>query len=85
MQLYPTALLKLILPAVILLAAYYARTRFDSLGDDTWVIVANLPYLVCIVALFMAAVFNRSRLFLGAAGVIGVFLACAHVLAGQSR
>lgn len=73
MQLYPTALLKLILPAVILLAAYYARTRFPTLGDDTWVIVANLPYLVCIVALFMAAVFNRSRLFLGAAGVILFF------------
>lgn len=73
MQLYPTALLKLILPAVLLVAAYLARSRFGNLGEDTWVIVANLPYLVCIVASFMAAVFNRSRLLLGSLGVMGFY------------
>jgi diguanylate cyclase (GGDEF)-like protein len=73
MQLYPTALLKLILPAVLLVAAYLARTRFGNLGEDTWVIVANLPYLVCIVASCMAAVFNRSRLLLGSLGVFAFY------------
>lgn len=70
MQLYPTALLKLVLPALLLVAAYLARTRFADLGEDSWVIVANLPYLVCIAAAFMAALFNRSRLLLGCLGVI---------------
>jgi len=73
MQLYPTALLKLILPAVLVGAALYARPSFKQLGADTQVIVANLPYLVCIVAVIMAALFNRSRLLLGALSVAGFF------------
>jgi diguanylate cyclase (GGDEF)-like protein len=69
MQWYPAALWKLFLPAALIGAALLARTRVDALGSDYRVILDNLPYLLCAIALFMANQFNRCRLLLAAVGV----------------
>ena len=70
MRLYPAALLKLLLPAVLVGTAYWARDSIGQLGNEPRVIVNNLPYLVCIVAVFMAYQFNRCRLMLASFGLI---------------
>lgn len=69
MQLYPTALLRLVLPAVLVVAAYLARPYIDQLGSEPRILLANLPYLLCVVAVLMAYQFNRSRLMLASFGV----------------
>ena len=70
MRLYPAALLKLLLPAVLVGAAYWARDSVGQLGNEPRVIVNNLPYLLCIVAVFMAYQFNRCRFMLASCGLI---------------
>ena len=69
MQLYPKALLRLILPAVLVSAAYLARPYIDQLGSESRILLANLPYLLCVVAVLMAYQFNRCRLMLASFGV----------------
>ncbi len=69
MQLYPTALLKILLPAALISGAFVGRAYMDQLGSDSRVILDNLAYLFCLVAVVMAYQFNRSRLLLAAFGV----------------
>ncbi len=65
---YPAALIKLLLPAVLISTAFWARTHIGA-GSEAQVILNNLPYLICALAAFMAYQFNRSRLLLAACGV----------------
>jgi len=69
MQLYPAALLKTLLPATLISGAYFSRVYMDLLGSDSRVILGNLPYLFCLVAVLMAYQFNRCRLMLASFGV----------------
>jgi diguanylate cyclase (GGDEF)-like protein len=69
MQLYPAALLKILLPAALICAAYIGRAYVDLLGSDSRIILDNLPYLLCLVATLMAYQFNRCRLMLASFGV----------------
>jgi diguanylate cyclase (GGDEF)-like protein len=66
---YPAALIKMLVPAVLISAASWARTHTGTLGGDAQVILNILPYLICALAAFMAYQFNRSRLLLAACGV----------------
>jgi diguanylate cyclase (GGDEF)-like protein len=68
-RIYPAALIKLLLPAVLISAAFWARTHIGTLGSEGQVILNNLPYLICALAAVMAYQFNRSRLLLAACGV----------------
>ncbi len=72
MQFYLAALAKLVLPAVFICVALLSRSYIDNLGADARVILAYLPYLLCLVAVFMAYQFNRSRILFAALGA-GVF------------
>ena len=49
--------------------AYFGRGAMETVEDDAQVILANLPYLLCVLAALMAYQFNRSRFILAAAGV----------------
>lgn len=69
MQLYPAALLKVLPPASLICVAYFARAYVDLLGSDSRVILDNLTYLLCLVAVLMAYQFNRCRLMLASFGV----------------
>lgn len=69
MQLYPPALLRLIVPAALIATAYFSRTYIDTLGAESRVILENLPYLFCVVAVIMAYQFNRVRLMLASFAV----------------
>ena len=69
MRLYPSALFKLLLPTVLISAGYWARSYIDRLGSESQVILDSLPYLVCVVTVFMAYQFNRYRLILASFGV----------------
>ena len=73
MQFYPAAWLKLILPAVLISAAYWGRDSADSLGPEAQVLLAYLPYLLCLLSVVMAYQFNRCRLILAAIGVAGFY------------
>ncbi|NND68794.1 MAG: GGDEF domain-containing protein [Halioglobus sp.] len=72
MQWYPAALLKLLLPIALIVAAYLSRTRVEVLSPEFGVLIDNLPYLFCFIAVLMAYQFNRCRLMLAAFSV-GVF------------
>lgn len=73
MQFYPAAWLKLILPAVVIAVAYWGRDSADDLGREAQVLLAYLPYLLCVLAAAMAYQFNRGRLILAAVGVAGFY------------
>jgi len=73
MQLYPAALLKILLPATLISGAYFSRAYMDLLGSDSRVILDNLPYLFCLVAVLMAYQFNRCRLMLASFGVAAFY------------
>jgi len=73
MQLYPAALLKILLPATLISGAYLSRVYMDLLGSDSRVILGNLPYLFCLVAVLMAYQFNRCRLMLASFGVAAFY------------
>jgi hypothetical protein len=72
MRLYPSALLKILIPAALICAAYVGLQYIQLLDAESRVILQNLPYLFCLVAIIMANQFNRGRLLLAALG-IGVF------------
>ena len=69
MQWYPAALIKMILPVLLIGTAYIARPRVEALGIEARVIVDNLPYLFCLLAVLLAYQFNRVRLMLAAFSV----------------
>jgi diguanylate cyclase (GGDEF)-like protein len=69
MQLYPAAMLRILLPAALICGAYIGRAYMDLLGNDSRVIVDNLAYLFCLLAILMAYQFNRSRLMMASFGV----------------
>jgi diguanylate cyclase (GGDEF)-like protein len=69
MRLYPAALFKLLLPAALISAAFWARTHTGTLSGEAQIILNNLPYLICALAAVMAYQFRRSRLLLAACGV----------------
>ena len=69
MRLYPTALFKLLLPVLMISCAYWARSYMAQLEGESRVILLNLPYLICVVALFLAYQFNRCRLMLASCAV----------------
>ncbi len=69
---YPTALLKLSVPLALIVAAYFSRARAATLGPEFTVLIDNLPYLFCFIAVLMAYQFNRCRLML-AAFAVGAF------------
>lgn len=73
MQLYPAALLKILLPATLISAAYFSRVFTDALGSDSRIILDNLPYMLCLVAVLMAYQFNRCRLMLASFGVAAFY------------
>lgn len=73
MRFNPGVWIKLILPGVLVAAAYWGRGNLNSLPDDTRVIVANSPYLLCLLAALVAYQFNRSRFVLAALGVAGFY------------
>ena len=73
MQMYSRAPLRLFIPAVLVTAAYLSRPYVDDLGGDARVLLANLPYLLCVVAMFMAYQFNRCRLMLASVGVAAFY------------
>jgi diguanylate cyclase (GGDEF)-like protein len=73
MQLYPAALLKILLPVSLISGAYFSRVYMDLLGSDSRVILDNLPYLFCLVAVLMAYQFNRCRLMLASFGVAAFY------------
>ena len=80
MQLYPAALLKILLPATLISGAYFSRVYMDLLGSDSRVILDNLPYLFCLVAVLMAYQFNRCRLMLASFGVAAFYWSIQHFL-----
>lgn len=80
MQLYPAAILKILLPAAVISGAYIGRAYLDLLGSDSQVIVDNLAYLLCLVAILVAYQFNRSRIVLASFGVAIFYWAVQHYL-----
>jgi len=72
MQIYPAAMIRLLLPAVLIGLALWLRAFIDQLGAETRVLLAFMPYLLCAAALFLAYQFNRCRLLLATLG-LGVF------------
>lgn len=80
MQLYPAAILKILLPAAVISGAYIGRAYLDLLGSDSQVIVDNLAYLLCLVAILVAYQFNRSRIVLASFGVAVFYWAVQHYL-----
>lgn len=73
MRLYPTALFKLLLPVLMISCAYWARSTMAQLEGESRVILLNLPYLICVVALFLAYQFNRCRLMLASCAVAVIY------------
>lgn len=80
MQLYPAALLKLLPPTALIGGAYFGSAYVDLLGGDSLVILDNLAYLFCLVAVLMAYQFNRCRLMLAAFGVAVFYWAVQRYL-----
>jgi len=69
MQLYPAALFKVLPHGALISGAYFGLAYMDLLGRDSRVILDNLAYLFCLVAVVIAYQFNRSRLLLASFGV----------------
>ena len=69
MQVYPSALLQLLLPTVLIGAALWSRGYLDRFSGEMLLVISILPYFLCITALFLAYQFNRCRLMLAVLGV----------------
>lgn len=80
MRLYPAALLKILLPAAVISGAYIGRAYLDLLGSDSRVIVDNLAYLLCLIAILVAYQFNRSRIIMASFGVAAFYWVVQHYL-----
>ena len=68
MQFYPAGLLKLVVPAVLIGGTLIGRAYIERLGSELRIILDYLPYLLCLIVVLMAYLFNRSRLMLAALG-----------------
>ena len=64
MQIHPMAMIRLLLPAVLVCGALWLRVFIEDLAVETQVVLTYLPYLLCVTALFLAYQFNRCRLML---------------------
>lgn len=73
MQWFPMAFVKLLLPLVLVVAAYFSRDWVSSLGTESRAVIDNLPYVLCAIAVLMSFQFNRLRLLLAAAGVAAFY------------
>jgi diguanylate cyclase (GGDEF)-like protein len=73
MQFYPAGLLKLLVPAVLVGAALFGRGHIERLGTELRIILDYLPYLMCLIVVLMACLFNRSRLMLAALGIAAFY------------
>lgn len=73
MQIYPAAILRLLLPAALIGAGFWLRAYSDQLGTEMRVVLEYLPYLLCLTALFLAYQFNRCRLMLAALGLAAFY------------
>jgi diguanylate cyclase (GGDEF)-like protein len=80
MQLYPAALLKLLPPTILISGAYFGRAYMAVPDGDLRVILDNLAYVFCLVAVLMAYQFNRSRLILASFGVAAFYWAIQNNL-----
>jgi diguanylate cyclase (GGDEF)-like protein len=69
MQLHAGAIFRLLLLSAVVGSAFWLRSSINLLGGDTQVILVNLPYLMCLAAVFLAIQFNRCRLLLASVGV----------------
>lgn len=69
MQMYPVALLRLLLPLALIGLALLLRPYARLLGPELSILLAWLPYLLCVTALFLAYQFNRCRFVLAALGL----------------
>jgi len=73
MQLYPAAVFKLLVPGILVGAAFWARGQLHALDNEARVIVDYLPYLLCLAALLMAYQFGRGRMVLASLGVAAFY------------
>ncbi|TDG15155.1 GGDEF domain-containing protein [Seongchinamella unica] len=73
MRVHWAALIRLLAPTVIVGGGLLARGYLDQLGDETRIIVANLPYFVAMACLVIAYQFQRLRLLLAAVGTASLF------------
>jgi len=80
MQLYPAAIKGILVPVGLICAAYIGRAYMDLLGNDSRVIVENLAYLLCLVAIVIAYQFNRSRLMMASLAVAVFYWAVQRYL-----
>ena len=58
------ALLRLLIPAVLLVLALVLRPYIPALGADAQTLLSALPYLLAAVSAALALQFNRSRFLL---------------------
>lgn len=75
MQWFSVTFLKLLLPLVLVAAAYFARDWVGTLGAEARAVVDNLPYVLCAISVLMSYQFNRLRLLLAAVGVAAYYWA----------
>ncbi len=80
MQFYPAGLLKLVVPAVLIGGTLIGRAYIERLGSELRIILDYLPYLLCLIVVLMAYLFNRSRLMLAALGIATFYWAVQNHL-----
>lgn len=73
MRLHWAALLRLLVPSIIVGGGLLSRSYLDQFGDDARVVVANLPYMAAVASFVMAYQFRRLRLLLAAVGTAALF------------
>ena len=69
----PRALLRLILPSLVLGLAVWCRGLLDHLGEEQLTLVVYTPYLLAVVCVVLSYQFNRSRFTLLALFTAGAF------------
>ena len=73
MSLKPKALLRLIVPCILLSVAVWGRSYLEVLSDDSLKLAGNAPYLLAIISIILAQQFNRSRQLLLALLTAGAY------------
>ncbi len=64
MSLSPKALLRLIVPCILLSVAIWGRRYLEALDSENMRLAENAPYLLALISIVLAQQFNRSRLLL---------------------
>lgn len=80
MQWSPAAMLKLFVPMALMAAALALRGNVEKASAEWQMLLGNLPYLLCLVAGFMAFQFSRGRLLLAAVSVAAFYWAVQQYL-----